>query len=798
MPGQSTTTVGAVSFNLTVSTAALSSAINEASRQISSQLTSSFRTALSGCEQSLTQIGRSVDRLTSEMSNSFSHMAGSVQTNAQSIGSAVQTTGNQLRNQTQQVNETASVIGGSLSDAVKKVGALIASAFAAKIVISFGRSCVETAAQVKALNAQLEQTFGYLQDDARAAIASVAKESGVLETRLQGTGTQIYAFAKSAGMDSTTALEMMREALQVTADSAAYYDRSIEQTAESLRSFLKGNYANDAALGISCTETTRNTAANKLYGKSFKDLSEAQKQLTLLQMVKDANELSGAMGQAAREADGWENVTGNLKEAWKQFKAALGTPLLQALIPIIKNITAAVQKLTEAVNGTVAAFSELFGWELNTGNAITDISDNVKEAEDSAQDEIEETAEKKNKTIKLLAGFDDLNILKQPDEDTEDSGAKADLISEKVQDAKREVADLEETVDSMNFDGIKNKIQAVIDFIKPMVDSVKDFFKGIAQSVSEWWEEKGSPAFDKLKEAFGGVKRVIADLWQNYIAPFFAYVGESLGKFWNEHLSPLWTGLLDFISSLMEAIAAIWTGFLEPLYNTFVKRIMVGVLGALKSLWDMVLDVFGIVADVIRGVVRMAQGLLDFITGIFTGDMEKAVKGFAEFIEGIVIVIWGVIKGTLNVIIDALNTVWSALYGVLKSIVDGIGDFVSLIGDALGQDWGFTLPDEVPRIPRLAEGGLVRAPTIAVVGDNKNASSDPEVISPLSKLNGMIGSANEALLMQIVTQQKEILDEVKRIRDMEVIGEMDGNVMFRGMLERIDSYKRTHGGRSPV
>ena len=67
----------------------------------------------------------------------------------------------------------------------------------------------------------------------------------------------------------------MSEALTVAADSAAYYDRSLEETSETLKSFLKGNFENDAALGLSCTKTTRNTAANKLYGKSFTELSEA-------------------------------------------------------------------------------------------------------------------------------------------------------------------------------------------------------------------------------------------------------------------------------------------------------------------------------------------------------------------------------------------------------------------------------------------------------------------------------------------------------------------------------------------
>lgn len=43
---------------------------------------------------------------------------------------------------------------------------------------------------------------------------------------------------------------------------------------------------------------------------------------------------------------------------------------------------------------------------------------------------------------------------------------------------------------------------------------------------------------------------------------------------------------------------------------------------------------------------------------------------------------------------------------------------------------------------KLAKGGLAYGPTSAIVGDNPNAGSDPEVIAPLSKLKGMIGGPN--------------------------------------------------------
>ena len=117
---------------------------------------------------------------------------------------------------------------------------------------------VKSAADVKAMNAQFEQTFAGVEDKASAAMQRVADSSGIIETRLKGVGTKLYAFAKTTGMDTPAALDMMERSLTVAADSAAYYDRSLDETTESLQSFLKGNFENDAALGLSCTETTRN------------------------------------------------------------------------------------------------------------------------------------------------------------------------------------------------------------------------------------------------------------------------------------------------------------------------------------------------------------------------------------------------------------------------------------------------------------------------------------------------------------------------------------------------------------
>ncbi|MBP3304936.1 MAG: hypothetical protein J6L24_03105 [Oscillospiraceae bacterium] len=239
----------------------------------------------------------------------------------------------------------AGIASGAILNGLERAGDLI---------VEVGAQSVQAAAEVKAANAQFRQTFGDLEATATSALRSISDETGIAVTRLQGGYTALYAFTKSVGGDQDTALNIAQRALTAAADSAAYYDRTMEDATETLQSFLKGNYENDAALGIAATETTRNAKANELYAKSFKDLTEAQKVDTLLAMVEAGNKASGALGQAAREADSWANVTGELAESWRQFLASLGGPVMEGLIPVIQGITQGLKDMT-----AVASWQEL-------------------------------------------------------------------------------------------------------------------------------------------------------------------------------------------------------------------------------------------------------------------------------------------------------------------------------------------------------------------------------------------------------------------------------------------------------
>lgn len=246
----------------------------------------------------------------------------------------------------------------------------------AEILMDVGKQAVEAAAELRAEGAQFQQTFGNMENAATSALQSLEKKTGISSTRIKGNFSTVYAFAKTMGSESADALDIASRAMVAAADRAAYADKTVEEVSETIQAYIKGNYANDAALGIASTEVTRNAAALERYGKAFKELSEAQKVDTLLAMVEAGNKASGAMGQAAREAGEWTNVTGELDDAWKQLMATMGEPALEASIPIVKELTENIRELAEATPGEELR-EEIEGFAEAWNNAETAYSDNM-------------------------------------------------------------------------------------------------------------------------------------------------------------------------------------------------------------------------------------------------------------------------------------------------------------------------------------------------------------------------------------------------------------------------------------
>ena len=557
-------------------------------------------------------------------------------------------------------------LGDKLQAPMSKLGSKIAAAFSAAAIIKFGKDSIEAAAQVNAANSQMAQTFGNLEDKARGVISGIAKDSGILETRLQGVGTSIYAFAKTSGMDSASAMTLMQDALQATADSAAYYDRSLEDTAESLKSFLKGNYANDAALGISCTETTRNAAANKLYGKSFKDLSEAQKQLTLLQMVKDANALSGAMGQAAREADGWENVTGNLKESWRQLLAVVGQPVLKIATTFVKRLTSGLQQLTVYAKAAVQSIGNLLHLDFSgVADSGSDAANNIGSVADSADDgteSIKKTTKAAEKLKKAVAGFDQLNILssdKSSDGSSEDSSADSSASSGSL--TMPDTSKAETAIDKLNIklDGLRNKLKDIFEKsgIGKAIDNFKKHFDKInflqigknlqsiftallpvAKTALEGTKKIAQSTLGFIGTLAGGIVRTVANNFQTATGGIAQWLKKD-----KEKIAEFIKTITDNISTGIDNCTEIISDLFDEL-NKSIGRMRKQTEKAIATLLSGFTDLGG-------SIVTILTGAFAILTGSIKNWVKKNKQNIGEFFDNT--------QGVFNKVATLVGTIFS-------------------------------------------------------------------------------------------------------------------------------------------
>lgn len=220
------------------------------------------------------------------------------------------------------------------------MGNMIAHAMekAVNVAADLGRSAIQNAADVTAEKAQFTATFAELQGSAEKTFKEIEKSTGVFGTRLKNVGTKAFSQFKGAGLDGVDALDMMKDHTNLAADAAAYYDISLEDADARLRSFLRGNTEAGDAIGLFTSESQRNSAAMEKYGQKWQALTEAQKQMLMLDISKDIYKQSGAIGQAARESDQWTNVIGNLKEVWRQASGVFGAPIVAAITPAIKSV----------------------------------------------------------------------------------------------------------------------------------------------------------------------------------------------------------------------------------------------------------------------------------------------------------------------------------------------------------------------------------------------------------------------------------------------------------------------------
>lgn len=287
---------------------------------------------------------------------------------------------------------------------------------------------------------------------------------------------------------------------------------------------------------------------------------------------------------------------------------------------------------------------------------------------------------------------------------------------------------------------------------------------------------------------WAGLGTTIADCllsidWAGIFLNLVLFLGETIkGLF--DTLAAFFTELAQhcgdgFLQGLLQFIAGIYswlkTQFVDPIVNDVKEllgihspstvfaeigqNLVLGLLEGITSIWERVTAFF---TSAFQSIRKGFSDTWEAVRNNTVGTFESVRSAMASVWNGIA----DAVRGAVNTIIGFMNRLLSGAAAMLNGLIDVLNNFkidvpddVPLIG---GTQFGFSMSHvSAPQIPMLANGGVIRQPTLAMMGEYAGARNDPEIAAPQSAIQQAVAAANGDVVEAILTVAQQIIEAIR-------------------------------------
>lgn len=228
---------------------------------------------------------------------------------------------------------------------------------------------------------------------------------------------------------------------------------------------------------------------------------------------------------------------------------------------------------------------------------------------------------------------------------------------------------------------IENKdkiIEAINNTLKPIEEitqSIEDFVQKLADKLTELYDEHIGPFINDVGSGLSEIGGTLLDTYNQYIAPILDQWVQKFDEVLNGPVGDAIDHIIDEIGRLIDGLNWLWNNVLIPLIQWLIENVIPVLAPIVAWIGDTLLSIVASVTGMADSVLKQLDGIIQFLTGVFTGDWAQALSGILLYVEGFkqnINIIFNFIK---NQILDPLSK-W--LDGVFK--VDWVKDF-GVIGD---------------------------------------------------------------------------------------------------------------------
>ena len=321
--------------------------------------------------------------------------------------------------------------------------------------------------------------------------------------------------------------------------------------------------------------------------------------------------------------------------------------------------------------------------------------------------------------------------------------------------------------------GIQSLVRTVL---APAFALVLQIWQGMMEGIQAAWADWGQPILAAFVQAAQNLAGVCSNIWYTVLQPILQQLLGMIQTLWTEHLQPLWNQLTRLFASVTNLVLSWWNNVLSPFLNWLTTVFGPLFVALFTGAGTTVTNVAGVIADAVNTALQLLQGLVGFLTNVFAGDWDAAwqcigdsVKqmgtGIRTTLRGVVNSIIGLVNGMLGAVVEAINAVGRAMNTLSFDVPDWVPVFG---GNHIGFQFGILT---APQIPYLAQGGVIRQPTLAMMGEYPGAASDPEIAAPQSAIARAVSDANGDVVDAVLTAAAQIIAAIRENGGEIVIGD---------------------------